>query len=162
MPRRLSAAADETAAARPRHAPPQRIAVRPARRTSPLSLSGADRHGRKPFCIRAFAGFCAAPPKSRAAGSRHWSAACIARRHWASIEKGDDTGKGDKVRFRIGEVFLPGAAEWHAASDEVEGTITGFSDSGGVERVFALVEVVEKRVLVVPVDKLKLCGGCAT
>lgn len=38
---------------------------------------------------------------------------------------------------------------------ELEGTITNFSDSGSQTRVFAVVDVVRKESLVVPVDKLK-------
>jgi len=56
-------------------------------------------------------------------------------------------------------VFLPGAealaATWSDAA-EVEGTIVEFSDSGASSRVFAVVEVVEKRTLVVPVAALHL------
>ena len=38
--------------------------------------------------------------------------------------------------------------------DEMEGTIVDFSDSGQRPRFFALVDVVRRQTLVVPVDKL--------
>ena len=42
-----------------------------------------------------------------------------------------------------------------ADTSELEGTIVGFSDSGGASRVFALVEVVQRRTVVVPVENLR-------
>ena len=68
------------------------------------------------------------------------------------------TEKGDHVSFRVGDVFLPNAQEltamW-ADATEVEGTIVDFSDSGSAFRVFAVVEVIQKHTVVVPVERLK-------
>lgn len=68
------------------------------------------------------------------------------------------TEKGDKVCFRMSDVFLPDAeglrATW-ADTAEVEGTIVDFSDSGSSPRVFAVVEVLQRHTVVVPVAKLK-------
>jgi len=41
---------------------------------------------------------------------------------------------------------------------ELEGRIVGFSDSGNVERAFAVVEVVRRHTVVIPVDRLRLEG----
>lgn len=43
--------------------------------------------------------------------------------------------------------------------DELEGTIVGFSDSGATARAYAVVEVVRKLSLVVPVNELTLVYG---
>jgi hypothetical protein len=71
------------------------------------------------------------------------------------------TEKGDKVSFHVGDVFLPNAEElpvrW-GDGDELEGTIVDFSDSGSTSRVFAVIEVVQRQTVVVPVEKLKLKG----
>lgn len=66
--------------------------------------------------------------------------------------------EGDRVRFRISDVFLPGPEELLAApstQSELEGTVVDFSDSGATPRFFALVEVVTKKTLVIPVKKLE-------
>lgn len=68
------------------------------------------------------------------------------------------TEKGDKVRFRVCDVFLPEAdevrASWAEAA-EVEGTVVDFSDCGSASRVLAVIEVVQRHAVVVPVAKLK-------
>jgi hypothetical protein len=69
---------------------------------------------------------------------------------------------GDRVRFSVNSVFLPNHEEtvrFAAGCDGFEGTITGFSDSGGSAKVYAVVEVVRKLSLVVPVDDLSLVSG---
>ena len=43
--------------------------------------------------------------------------------------------------------------------DELEGIIAGFSDSGAAVNFYAVVEVVRKLSLVVPVDDLCLVSG---
>jgi hypothetical protein len=68
------------------------------------------------------------------------------------------TEKGDRVSFHAWDVFLPDAAAlpdaWGDAG-EMEGTIVDFSDSGADSRVFAVVEVLERRTVVVPVMALQ-------
>jgi len=67
------------------------------------------------------------------------------------------TEKGDKVVFRIGDVFFPSAEELRATwaeEAEVEGTVVDFSDSGSVARVFAVVEILQRQTVIVPVVKL--------
>ena len=68
------------------------------------------------------------------------------------------TQTGDKVRFRISDVFLPNPDALLVippAEEEVEGTIIDFSDSGQKARFFALVDVVRRQTVVVPVEKLE-------
>jgi hypothetical protein len=63
------------------------------------------------------------------------------------------------VRFRLSDIFLPSCAEiLHAwpQEGEVEGTIVHFSDSGSEPRTFAVVEVVKRQAVVVPVSKLQI------
>jgi hypothetical protein len=43
----------------------------------------------------------------------------------------------------------------------VEGTVVDFSDSGITSRVFAVVEVVQKHAVVVPVAKLRVKDNAA-
>ena len=67
------------------------------------------------------------------------------------------THEGDKVRFRVSDVFLPSPEELSsglATDAQLEGIVRGFSDSGSEARVFAVVDVVQRQTLVVPVDKL--------
>lgn len=62
------------------------------------------------------------------------------------------------MSFRVSDIFLPDAAEiraiWADAA-EMEGAIIDFSDSGDSSRVFAVIDVVQKRTVVVPVAQLK-------
>ena len=62
------------------------------------------------------------------------------------------------MRFRIADIYLPGAAElWAAPADEteLEGTIVDFSDSGRAPQAFAVVEVVRSQTVIVPIGKLR-------
>jgi len=68
------------------------------------------------------------------------------------------------VRFSSRSVYLPNPEEALALSfasgdDELEGTIAGFSDSGAEVHAYAVVEVIHKRSLVVPVSDLRLVSG---
>jgi len=59
----------------------------------------------------------------------------------------------------ISDAYLPESEEARSAladGSELEGTVIDFSDSGSLARAFALVEVVRKQTVVVPVEKLKL------
>jgi hypothetical protein len=67
------------------------------------------------------------------------------------------TRKGDKVRFRFSDVFLPSPEEVFGAlapDASLEGVVVSFSDSGSELRVFAVVDVVRRQTLVVPVNKV--------
>jgi hypothetical protein len=64
---------------------------------------------------------------------------------------------GDQVRFRAGSVFFwPEEVPLSAlpASTELEGKVIAFSDSGSEPRVFAVVEVITKHTVIVPVSGL--------
>ena len=72
------------------------------------------------------------------------------------------TRRGDKVRFRVADVFLPGPEQVFVAptaETQLEGTIAGFSDSGADAEVFAVVETVCEQTLVVPVSRLSEVPG---
>jgi hypothetical protein len=67
---------------------------------------------------------------------------------------------GDHVRFAAVDVFLPGTGAGAAPdSEELDGTVVEFSDSGDRKRAFALVEVVRRQLMVVPVEKLHRVAG---
>jgi hypothetical protein len=66
---------------------------------------------------------------------------------------------GDKVRFQLSDVFLPGpGGVFPSLPEETEllGTVLNFSDSGAKTQFFAVVEVVRKQSLIVPVEKLEI------
>ena len=63
------------------------------------------------------------------------------------------------MRFRFSDVFLPSPEAILAApsaEEELEGTILDFSDSGQKIKVFAVVDVVRRQTVVVPVQKLEV------
>jgi hypothetical protein len=66
------------------------------------------------------------------------------------------------VRFRLSDAFLPGAEELQAIfrdADKLEGCVIDFSDSGAKPDAFAVVEIIQRQTVVVPVEKLELAGG---
>jgi hypothetical protein len=80
----------------------------------------------------------------------HWSPA-VRHPRWV-------TEVGDKVRFSISDVFLPNPEGGFSAApgeEEVEGTVVNFSDSGSKVHVFAVVDVIRRHTVVVPVEKLR-------
>lgn len=82
----------------------------------------------------------------------------LARACWRELL----TRKGDRVRFRISDAFLPGAEELAALAkpdEEVEGTVINFSDSGSKLGYFAVIDVIRRRAVVVPVEKLEVVHG---
>jgi hypothetical protein len=75
-----------------------------------------------------------------------------------SVEGRWQTREGDKVRFLVSDVFLPGPEEVFrelAADATLEGTVVGFSDSGSEPRVFAVVDVIRRQTVVVPMNRLR-------
>lgn len=69
------------------------------------------------------------------------------------------TRRGEKVRFLASDVFLCGAEQAVYAPPgeaELEGTVIDFSDSGLKSQVFAVIEMVRKQVVIVPIEKLRL------
>jgi len=56
-------------------------------------------------------------------------------------------------------VFLPNTSDLRADfsdGDEIEGTLIDFSDSGERPHAFALIEITQKRTVIIPVEKLHL------
>lgn len=77
----------------------------------------------------------------------------------AAGEEGPLIQEGATVRFQLKDIFMPPADELPAsltATDYLEGTILNFSDSGSLARVFAVIDVIAHRSVIVPVEKLKL------
>jgi hypothetical protein len=70
-----------------------------------------------------------------------------------------NTEVGDKVRFPVSGVFLPGPGSVFdnlPEDTELEGTIIDFSDSGPKSRYFAVIEVLSTQSLIVPVQSLEV------
>ena len=67
------------------------------------------------------------------------------------------TEKGTRVKFRLADVFLPNPPSVlgiDAEDDEVEGRVIDFSDLGSRRQFFAVIEIVQKRTVVVATDRL--------
>ncbi len=78
------------------------------------------------------------------------------------LPAGGYTEIGNRVRFSAASVFIPNleqAVGIFSRDDDLEGMIAGFSDSGASAKVYAVVDVVRKLSLVVPVDDLNLISG---
>jgi hypothetical protein len=71
------------------------------------------------------------------------------------------TRQGDRVRFCVCDAFLPSAEELavFAPDEKVEGTVIDFSDSGSKPRHFAVVDVIRRRTVIVPVEKVEIVLG---
>ena len=68
---------------------------------------------------------------------------------------------GDRVSFRIGDVFLPEPAEVLAgltADAETTGTVVEFSDSGSSPKAYAVVRITPKQAVLLPVGALRVLG----
>jgi len=66
---------------------------------------------------------------------------------------------GDRVMFRIADVFLPEPSDVLAKlTPEVQasGTIVEFSDSGGKPRAYAVVSITAQQSVLLPVDALRV------
>ncbi len=64
---------------------------------------------------------------------------------------------GDRVRFRIADVFLPEPAEVLAgltAEVETTGVVVEFSDSGSSQRAYAVVQITPHQSVLLPVTAL--------
>ena len=74
-----------------------------------------------------------------------------------NLEEASLVRQGDIVRFRAADVFLPVHDELNrilAPTEEFEGTVVDISDAGMKPRIFAIVEVVARQTMVVPIAKL--------
>jgi hypothetical protein len=62
----------------------------------------------------------------------------------------------------LSDAFLPSAEElvvFAMPDEKVEGTVIDFSDSGSKLDFFAVVDVVRRRTVVVPVEKVEVVPG---
>ena len=63
------------------------------------------------------------------------------------------------MTFKLSSSFLPSPDELASSlslEGELEGVVIDFSDSGTTADAFAIVEVVKKKTVVVPLDMLKI------
>lgn len=58
------------------------------------------------------------------------------------------------MRFRVADIFFPEEPLNFAETQEIEGVVVQFSDSGQISRAFASVEILIRQTVVVQVDKL--------
>jgi len=66
---------------------------------------------------------------------------------------------GDRVSFRISDVFLPEPSEVLAsltADNETNGVVVEFSDSGNKLRAYAVVRITAQQAVLVPVNALRV------
>jgi hypothetical protein len=66
---------------------------------------------------------------------------------------------GDRVSFRITDVFLPDPSEVLAnltADVEMNGVIVEFSDSGNDQRVYAVVRISPQQAVLLPVTAIRV------
>jgi hypothetical protein len=70
-------------------------------------------------------------------------------------------GIGDRVSFRISDVFLPEPVEVLATLTpdvEANGVVVEFSDSGSSPRAYALVRITPQQSVLLPVAALRIVG----
>ena len=68
---------------------------------------------------------------------------------------------GDRVSFRISDVFLPEPSEVLAnltVEVETEGLVVEFSDSGSDPRAYAMVRITPQQMVLLPVSALRVLG----
>ena len=65
------------------------------------------------------------------------------------------------MRFRATDIFLPSAEDVLSVSpgEELEGVVVNFSDSGSTSRAFAVVDLIRRQNVVVPVKKLEVVAS---
>ena len=75
------------------------------------------------------------------------------------MSPGSSVEVGDRVTFRISDVFLPEPQEVLAALTpelEANGTLMEFSDSGSSPRAYALVRITAHQSVLLPVAALRI------
>ncbi|HYV74228.1 MAG TPA: hypothetical protein VFB24_08240 [Candidatus Binatia bacterium] len=73
------------------------------------------------------------------------------------MRAGGDAQIGDRVSFRIADVFLPEPSETLAKLTpdvETNGIVVEFSDSGTSPKAYAVVRITPQQAVLVPVDAL--------
>jgi hypothetical protein len=77
------------------------------------------------------------------------------------MDSGGTPQIGDRVRFRVSDVFLPEPAEVLAnltPDVEANGVVVEFSDSGSSPRVYAVVRITAQQSVLLPVGSLRVLG----
>jgi hypothetical protein len=82
----------------------------------------------------------------------------------SNLRGGNLVHGGDTVRFHVTDIFLPTRDDLPKAlttMQELEGVVADFSDSGLQPRAFAVIDVIARQSVVVPVEKLEVlnCPG---
>ena len=75
------------------------------------------------------------------------------------MQSTDTAQIGDRVSFRISDVFLPEPSELLAsltADNETNGVVVEFSDSGNKLRAYAVVRITSQQAVLVPVTALRV------
>lgn len=75
------------------------------------------------------------------------------------MDAGGSAQIGDRVSFRISDVFLPEPSELLAkltADVETNGVVVEFSDSGNSPRAYAVVRITPQQAVLVPVSALRV------
>ena len=75
------------------------------------------------------------------------------------MESGGSAQIGDRVSFRISDVFLPEPSEVLAtltADVETNGIVVEFSDSGSSPRAYAVVRISSQKAVLLPVSALRV------
>jgi hypothetical protein len=75
------------------------------------------------------------------------------------MPSGTSLGIGDRVSFRVADVFLPEPVEVLAtltADVEANGVVVEFSDSGSSPRAYALVRITAHQSVLLPVAALRI------
>jgi hypothetical protein len=77
------------------------------------------------------------------------------------MQTGASAQIGDRVSFRIADVFLPEPPEVLAsltADIEANGVVVEFSDSGSSPRAYAVVRITAQQSVLLPVGSLRILG----
>jgi len=75
------------------------------------------------------------------------------------MDSGGSAQIGDRVSFRISDVFLPEPGEVLAnltAEVETNGVVVEFSDSGSSPRAYAVVRITPQQAVLLPVSALRV------
>jgi len=75
------------------------------------------------------------------------------------MDSGGSAQIGDRVSFRISDVFLPEPSEVLAtltADVETNGIVVEFSDSGSSPRAYAVVRISSQKAVLLPVSALRV------
>jgi len=77
------------------------------------------------------------------------------------MDAGESVQIGDRVSFRVSDVFLPEPSEVLAnltVDVEANGVVVEFSDSGSNPRAYAMVRITAQQSVLLPVGSLRILG----